>query len=158
MGALAHMGGDLGQVQVHRLDVAFGEDEAGGLAQPGADGAEYVGGGGALVLQRYRAGAPSAPASCDLCFLSDPRFVGEPDLYAPGRDGTVARDLRPDVGEAVLKSAIASSACPWWRGRADNLRKFIARNSRLMVGLAMLIPNVSHTHWHRSISHHRTTP
>lgn len=46
-------GGDLGQVQAHRLGVALGQHQGGILAPLRADGAEDVGGGIALVLRRH---------------------------------------------------------------------------------------------------------
>ena len=42
--AWSHFGGDFGEVQVHRLGVAGGQDERGSLAIAGADSPEDVGG------------------------------------------------------------------------------------------------------------------
>ena len=51
MGAWRHGGGDFGQVQVHRRDITDGKDEPRALALLGADGAEDVGRGGALIAR-----------------------------------------------------------------------------------------------------------
>jgi hypothetical protein len=50
---------DLGQMQVHRRDVIAGQDKGGALAVLGADGAEDIGRGGALIV--WRGGARTAP-------------------------------------------------------------------------------------------------
>ncbi len=46
--------GDLGKQQVHREGVAGGQDERGAFAFFGADGAEDIGRGGALIMRRAR--------------------------------------------------------------------------------------------------------
>jgi hypothetical protein len=71
---------DLGQVQVHRLDVAGRQDEGCAFALLRADRAEDVGRGGALVARRARARAALGPAAGDLVLLADPRLVLEPDF------------------------------------------------------------------------------
>ena len=50
MGARRDLGGDLGQVQVHRLGVAPRHDERRAFAVSGADRAEDIGRGGSLIL------------------------------------------------------------------------------------------------------------
>jgi hypothetical protein len=45
---------DLGKKQIHREGVAGGQDERGALAIFGADGAEDIGRGGALIFRRAR--------------------------------------------------------------------------------------------------------
>ena len=89
--------GDLGQVQVHRLGIASRQDERCTLAKRGTDGSEDVGGSGALIGRRR--GPRSASATGDLVLLSDPGFVGEPDLYRGRLDTLVLRDLAQDGGE-----------------------------------------------------------
>jgi hypothetical protein len=54
--------------------------------------------------------------------LTDPRLVGEPDLYVGGVDALVVRNLVQAGAELFLKVSIAPSAWEWWRGRADSLR------------------------------------
>ncbi len=73
--------GDFGQVQVHRLDVADGENKARAFAFPWADGAEDVGRGGALIVRGRGPCAAFGPAPRDFVLLPDARFIGEPDLY-----------------------------------------------------------------------------
>src|SRR5271165_1054050 len=60
--------GDFRQVQVHRVGVAFRQDERGALAVLGRDRAEDVSRGGALVLGRGGARAAFRPAPRDLVY------------------------------------------------------------------------------------------
>jgi hypothetical protein len=76
-----HRGGDLGQVQTHRLGVAARQDQSRALALLGADGAEDVGRGGALIVRCHRPRAALGPAPGDLVLLSDAGLVLEPYLY-----------------------------------------------------------------------------
>ena len=114
--------GDLGQMQVHRLGIASRQDERCTLAKRGADGSEDVGGSGALIGGRGWPRSAFGPATGDLVLLSDPGFVGEPDLYRDRLDTLVLRDLAQDGGETFLKCSIAPAAWAWWRGRAVSLR------------------------------------
>ena len=122
MGAWRDALGDFSQMQVHRVGVAFWQDERRALAVLGGDRAEDVGRGGALVLGRGRARAAFRPASRDLVLLADARLVAEPYLYVARRDAFLAGDLLQAAREAFLKSSIAPAACAWWRGRAESLR------------------------------------
>jgi hypothetical protein len=88
----------------------------------GADGAEDVGGCGALITGRAGAGAALGPATGDLVLLADTRFVREPYFYLVAGDRLRARDCVQTRGEVFLKSSIAPSAWAWWRGRAESLR------------------------------------
>jgi hypothetical protein len=98
-------------MQIHGLSVAPREDEAGGLSCPGADGAEDVGGGGALVAWGRRPAAAPGPAAGDLVLLADTCFVGEPDFDGISSDALFARDRLQFRWELFLKSAIAPAAC-----------------------------------------------
>jgi hypothetical protein len=49
--ARRHFDGDFGQVQVHRLGIADEKDQSRALAFFGADGADDVGRGGALIVR-----------------------------------------------------------------------------------------------------------
>jgi hypothetical protein len=69
---------DFVQMQLHRLDVAPGQDQADRLAFFRADRAEDVGRGSALVARGRGPRSPLGPAPSDLDLLSDPRLVGEP--------------------------------------------------------------------------------
>jgi len=114
--------GDCDEMQVHRLGVAGGQDQAGALALLGADGTEDVGRGGSLVARSAGAGPALGPPARDLVLLADARLVLEPNLYGPDIDGLLARNFVQARGEAFLKSSIAPSAWAWWRGRAESLR------------------------------------
>ena len=114
--------GDLGEMQVHRLHIAGGQDQGGALALLRADGTEDVGRGGALIAGSARAGAALGPSARDLVLLADARFVLEPNLYCLDIDGLFARDFIQARGEVFLKSSMALSAWAWWRGRAESLR------------------------------------
>ena len=74
--------GDLREVQVHRLGIAGRQDQGRALALLWADGAEDVGGGGALITRSAGAGAPLGPSAGDLVLLADPSLVCEPDLLS----------------------------------------------------------------------------
>ena len=93
------LGGDFGQVQVHRLDVASGHDEGCALAVLGADRAEDIGGDRSLIFGSARARAALGPSAGDLVLLADARLVGEPDLYRLGSDAVLACDLVQAIGE-----------------------------------------------------------
>ena len=105
------LGCDFGEVQVHRLGVAGGEDERRPFALLWADRTEDVGRGGALVARgRWTCSAPR-PSPCNLVLLADARLVGEPDLYISRCDALVPCDLRHARRECFLKSSIAPAAC-----------------------------------------------
>jgi hypothetical protein len=103
-------GGDLLKMQVHRLAVAGGQDKRGSLAVFGADGAENIGRGRALVVRGRGPCSALGPAPRDLVLLPDARFVGEPDFYCRRIDAFFLRDLVQAGGEVFLKASIAPSA------------------------------------------------
>jgi hypothetical protein len=105
MGARRDLHGDFGEVQVHRLGVAVGQDERCAFAVLRADGAENIGRGGALIGGGRGPRSTLCPAPGDFVLLADTRFVGEPDLYALRRDVFFARDFiqaRGKVPEKLL--------------------------------------------------------
>jgi hypothetical protein len=102
--------GDFIEMQLHRLGVALGQDQADRLAFPWADRAEDVGRGGALVARRRGPRPALCPTASDLVLLSDARFVGEPDFYVVWIDALFARDLLQARWETFLKSSIAPAA------------------------------------------------
>ena len=114
--------GDLGEMKVHRLCVAGGQDQSCSFALFWADGAEDVGRSGALIAWRTGACAAFGPTACDLVFLADTRLVLEPDFYLTRIDPIFARNFVQTGREVFLKSSIAPAAWAWWRGRADSLR------------------------------------
>jgi len=104
-------GGDLHQVQVHRLGVASRQDQGCTLTLFRADGTEDVGGSGALVAGRTWARAALRPAAGDLVLLADTSLICEPDFYRVDADRLLTRDCVQARGEAFLKSSIAPAAC-----------------------------------------------
>ena len=111
MPAGGDLGGDLGEVQVHRLDVAGGQDESSTFAFLRADGAKNVGGSRALVARCCWPCAAFGPTPGDLVFLADAGLVGEPDFYLAGIDALVLGDFVQTGGKTFLKSAMAPAAC-----------------------------------------------
>ena len=113
--------GDFLQMHAHRLAVAAGHDDAGGLAFGGADRAKDPGRGPALILGRRWSGAAPRPAPGELGLLADTGLVLPPQLY-----GRASREPAPDLrqagGELFLKTAMSSGFWPRWRGRAESLR------------------------------------
>jgi len=105
------LGGDFGEMEVHRLCIASWHDERRALAVLGTDRAEDIGRGGSLVRRRARTRAALGPTAGDLVLLADAGLVGEPDLYGGGLDALLAPDLVQARGKAFLKSSIAPSAC-----------------------------------------------
>ncbi len=103
--------GDFVQMQLHRLGIALGQDQADRLALFRADRAEDVGRGGALVTRRGRTRSAFCPASGDLVLLVDAGLVGEPDFYDAGVDALFARDFLQAGRETFLKSSIALAGC-----------------------------------------------
>ena len=86
-------GGDLGQMQAHRGGVASRQHECRAPALAGADGAENVGRGGALILRCRRPRTMSGPPAGDLVLLTNPGFDGEPDFYSAGLDAFLECDI-----------------------------------------------------------------
>ena len=114
--------GDLREVQIHRLGIAGRQDQSRALALLWADGAEDVGGSGALITGSAGTGAALGPPTGDLVLLADSSLICEPDFYLVAVDRLFVRDCVQTRGEVFLKSSIAPSAWAWWRGRADSLR------------------------------------
>ena len=70
-----------------------------------------------------------------------------------------ARRGSPPAGRAPFSNAArAFGSRPWWRGRADSLRKLMARGSRPSVRRLTETPNSSRTPCTGSTSRQRTTP
>ena len=111
MGSRCDGVGDFGQMQVHRLGIAGGQDQGGSLSLLRADGSEDVGRGGALIPRSARASAALSPPAGDLVLLTNARFIREPNLYFPDIDRFFARDFIQARWELFLKSSIAPSAC-----------------------------------------------
>src|ERR1700680_3119860 len=157
MGVVSDRLGYLGEVQVHRRDVAERKDQPRRLALRRADRTEDIGRLGPLIVRGDRPRAAQCPAPGDLVLLADPGLVPEPDLYLLTRR-LVARDLRHNGGELFLKTAAASGVWAWCRGRAESLRYPISFRTRPMVVWQTTIRNSSQIHWTKSTSRQRTTP
>src|SRR3954469_19228688 len=118
--ARLNLGRDGHELQVHRFGVAPGQDEADGFPLRGTDGAEDIGGGGALIRGSRRAAAAPRPAACDLVLLAVAGFVFEPDFYVGDIDALLVRDACQQGREVFLNASMAPAAWAWWRGRADS--------------------------------------
>src|SRR5947207_14893573 len=84
--------GDLRKVEVHRLGIAGRQDQGCALALFRADGAEDVGGRGALVTGRTWASAALRPPAGNLVLLADTSLIREPDFYCAAVERLLARD------------------------------------------------------------------
>jgi hypothetical protein len=105
------LGGDFGEMEVHRLRVAAWHDQGRALPLLGADCAEDISVGGSLIFGRAWACAALGPAAGDLVLLADPSFIREPDLYGGGLDVLLAPDRFQARRETFLKSSIAPATC-----------------------------------------------
>ena len=110
MAARADHGGDLGQVQVHRLDVAVGQDEGRPLAVARADGTEQVGRGISLILRCRRPASATRPAAGDLVLLAYAGLISEPDFQRIEADVLLLGDACQRRGKVFLNAAMAPSA------------------------------------------------
>ena len=111
MGSWCDHLGDFREMQVHRLGIAGRQDQGRALALLWADGAEDVGGGGALITRSAGTGAPLGPSAGDLVLLADPSLVLKPNFYRFDVDRLFPRDFVQARGEVFLKSSIAPAAC-----------------------------------------------
>lgn len=94
------LGRDFGQMQVHRLGVACGQDEGGALAVLRADRTEDVSGSGSLVAWRRRPRSALRPATRDLVLLADARLVAKPYFYIGWIDALVLGNFCHSGGES----------------------------------------------------------
>lgn len=108
---------DLGQMSVHRVGVAPGQDKADGLAPGRTDRPEDVGPLGALIVGGTRAGSPFGPAARDLVLLADPGFILEP-YFDRGRLTEAVQMSFQSPREVFLNASMISRSWPGWRGRA----------------------------------------
>jgi len=103
--------GDLLEMHGHRLAVAPGHDDAGGLAFSGTDRAEQPCRRPSLVLRRRGSRAALCPAPGEFGLLADAGLVLPPQFYRrSSREPPL--DLRQTGGEAFLKSAMSSGFWP----------------------------------------------
>jgi hypothetical protein len=85
-------GRDGGELEVHRLGVAPGQDQSYGLSFGRTDGAEDVGRGSAEVMGSRWPGAAPAQRRVILFFWPMRAFVSKPDFYVGSIDALLARD------------------------------------------------------------------
>lgn len=102
---------NLGKVEVHRIGVAFGQDESGSFSVLRRDGAEDVGRGGALIPWGGGTRSAFCPSTGDLVLLTDARFIREPDFYVARIDAFFPGDFLQACGEVFLNSSMAPSRC-----------------------------------------------
>ena len=100
---------DLGQMQVHGLDVDVGHDQRRANVTCRTNRAKDIGGRVPLIALHARARAALGPQTRQRAFLSDPRFVLEPELdgFAFGAFGD---DFRRALGKVFLKASTASGS------------------------------------------------
>lgn len=105
------LGGDLGEVQAHRLGVTVRQHECRALALLGTDSSEDVGRRGALIVWCTGPAATRGPAAGDLVLLTYPGLISEPDFDISEGDVFLSGDFFQAGGETFLKSSTAPSAC-----------------------------------------------
>ena len=105
-------GADSGQMSVHRLGIAPGQDEADAFALLGTNRAKDIGRLGALIAQRDGPCSAFGPEARQFVLLADPRLVLEPDFERCACNEARA-DRRQLRGEVFLKASTANSFCSW---------------------------------------------
>ena len=153
----ATVAADLGQVQVHRVGVCGGQDEAGADAAGRADGTEQVGPGVALVRGAARARASSAhsrvvvpcwPTRASSCHHSSsglPRRAAAGPLLR-GRRSRAERRLG------------AAASWPGWRGRGTSRREATPAQHVPTLRSAITTPKCRSIARARSARRHRVDP
>ena len=108
--ARRNLGGDGGELQVHRLGVAPWQDQPGGFSLRRTDRTENIGRCGAEVSGSGGPRAASCPAAGDLVLLAEASFVAEPDFYIGDIDALLASDVCQRFGEIFLHASMAPPA------------------------------------------------
>ena len=109
-------------MQVHRIGVGIGQNEAGADTARRADGAEDVRPIIAAVARCGRTRAPLRPDVGQGALLTDPRFVLPPELDRLAA-GLGRNDGGDQSGMVFLCASWASGSASGWRGRTDRRRK-----------------------------------
>ena len=107
--AMADLGADLLEMQVHALGVGSGGDHRGSRAAYGADRAEQVGSVVTIVAHHQRPRADRSPDIGMRALLSDSGFVLIPYLYRCSGSGAKQGFLQQNA-ETLLKSSSASGS------------------------------------------------
>ena len=151
-----NLGGDLGEMQVHRLGVATRHDERRAFALLGADRAKDIGRSGSLIARGAGARAALGPSPRDLVLLADARLVGEPDFYCAGRPSR-ARS-HPGAREGFFKIL----DCALGLGVMAGASRKLAIPHRAQHAAQRLLgdddPEFIENQLQRSMIRHRTTP
>ena len=103
MGSWCDRLGDFREVQVHRFDIAGGQDQSRALALFRADGTKDIGRCGSLISRSARASPAFGPPAGDLVLLADTSLVLEPNFYLADIDCVFARDFIQARWELFLK-------------------------------------------------------
>ena len=113
---LSHRSRQLGEEQVHRHGRDLGQDRRDAGAALGADRAEQVRRGEAMLAPPTRAHALLVPDVGRAALLADAGLVLEPQLH-PRRLGMSGGGLADQPGQAFLKRSRAAGSAPGWTGR-----------------------------------------
>ncbi len=116
MGLGSDVAADLAEMHLHGAGVGEGEHEGGALGPHGADGAEQVGVGVALIGGQAWPGTPLRPNSHTAVLLSQSGLVLEPDFDPLGL-GQIGYVGRQRAGEVFLNASMTRSSCLGCRGR-----------------------------------------
>ena len=117
MGLGSDVAADLVGMHLHGGCIGEGEHESGALGSHGADGAEQVGVGVALIGGQARPRTRLCPNSHAAVLLSQSGLVLEPDLDPRGL-GQTRYVGRERTGEVFLNASITRSSCLGCCGRA----------------------------------------
>jgi hypothetical protein len=105
-------------MQLHGVDVAFGERQACAGAAGGADSAQQIGAGVALIGGQSGTCAAFGPDAGPAVFLADAGFVLEPDFDRAARWSFFRQSVQLR-SEVFLNASISSASCAGCRGRAE---------------------------------------
>jgi hypothetical protein len=110
MGAGRDGGGNLGEMKVHRVGIAFRQHQPGALAVLGADRTENISRCRALIAGSDRPRSAQGPTTGDLVLLTYSGFVREPNFYFVAVDTLLVGDLVQNGRPVFLNSSIAPVA------------------------------------------------
>ena len=103
-------GGNLGEVKVHRVGIAFRQHQPGALAVLRADCTENISRCRALIASGDGSRSAQGPATGDLILLAYSGFVREPYFYLVPIDTLLTGDLVQNGRPLFLNSSIAPMA------------------------------------------------
>ena len=143
------LGGDFGQVQVHRLGVASRHDKGCALAVFGTNRAEDISGGGSLVVGSAGARAAFGPTAGDLDDRNDVEAiceaVGRPSMRFVPRKSTDQLAVQAVHRIRGVWSPIGSGSSNQIRGLLSEHGIVIARDiAQLRRGLAVVVGTINY--------------